>query len=117
MKKLLILVMAIFLLGGCAGFFGGDPTEDITKEPEFPYYAALRFFNGAWTSYNKVWTQLPEETKKEWVDKYHTKFLQASVFLDLWKYDPTNQEPSYGGIDWESLRESIENILIQLAIE
>jgi hypothetical protein len=63
MKKLGILMLIVFLFGGCATI-----DLDLREDPEIPYYTALRFFNGAWESYHKVWIQLPEETKTEWFE-------------------------------------------------
>jgi len=107
MKKLGILMLIVFLFGGCATI-----GLDLREDPEIPYYAALRFFNGAWESYHKVWIQLPEETKTEWANKYHTKFDTASDFLAIWALSPGEEKE-----DWKKLKETLENMLIQLAIK
>lgn len=114
MKKLLItLPLLLVLVVGCATL---TPTN-ITSDPELAYYVALRGFNGSWESYHKIWVQLDDVKKKEWVNKYHKTFDEASLFLDLWANDPTNPDPNYDGKTWKLVAEKIETLLIQLAIK
>ena len=114
MKKFSILLILGLFLFGCASMPGTTETNE--DQITVPYYVALRAFNGAWDSYHKVWLQLPEDQKKEWVEKYHKTFYDASIFLSMWASDPDNPDPTYDGDTWKMMKDKIEALMIQLAI-
>ena len=97
------------------GVLSGCGQLDINLNPhKTPYDRAISWYVGAWESYHKTWLALDEETKTQWVDQYHSKFLKVGKFLQAWAAsldDPTN--PTV----WEVLKTELEALLIKLAIE
>lgn len=105
--NILMCLIGVIALVGCA-------TVNVGPTPKTTFYDATVAFNTMWESYHKVWSALDEETKAEWVEKYHSKFDQAATFLDLWATsidDPTNPAR------WEVLENMLEDLLISLMIK
>ena len=119
MKRKLCLAFALlFVLSSCATL-NLRPTDEMngTEEgltPQDAYYYALRFYNGAWESYHKVWVALPEPTKTEWVKKYHTSFQRAGTYLMTWGNNVSNPNSQEG---WKAIKDELQALLIQLAIQ
>lgn len=117
-RKLCLALVLLFALSACATL-NLRATDEMTGTeegltPQEAYYYALRFYNGAWESYHKVWTALPEPTKTEWVKKYHVQFKTAGMYLQTWGNnvtDPTNKE------GWRVIKDELQTLLIQLAIK
>ena len=110
MKTKLNIFMCLMLMVALASCM----SINIKPTPKTTFYDAVTAFDDMWESYHKVWSALDEETKAEWVDKYHTKFDTASDFLDSWATainDPTNPAK------WDVIENMLEDLLISLMIK
>ena len=108
-RKFLFLPLILLLVVSCSGL-----NVNWNLNNKTPYDQAVSFFADAWESYHKVWLQLPEEKKAEWVETYHTKFQMTGEFLQVWASNPN--DPIQSTL-WDTLKDELELILIKTAME
>lgn len=116
-RNVVILLAVMCFLATACGTWNLSKDEMTGVEPSLTpqdaYYYALRFYNGAWESYHKVWVALPEAQKAEWVKKYHPKFKKAGDHLTLWSKSVTDPSSKEG---WKKLKDDIQSLMIELSI-
>jgi hypothetical protein len=111
MKKYLILpLLAIVLLVGCV------TVQERESSALRDCLEAQTAYVNAWETYHKFWQALPESDprKKEWVEKWHPKFLEAGRLLQIWAEEPDSYRKR---MDYEVLFAIIEDWLIRKIAE
>jgi len=115
-RGIIVLLLAAMLsfggIIGCAGLNLQSPITDVSNKNI--YAEALGNYLDLWDKYHKVWEALPEDTKAEWVEKYHPTFKQAGDFLIEWAKN--QDDPLSPGL-WNVIRDTLEGILIKAMVK
>jgi hypothetical protein len=91
MRYLLVCLVAVVFVTGCAGFVG----QNVPLTPESRYLTAVTIFNDNVELYEMAYQAADSKTKEKWKAEIDPVILSTSTALDVWNLtvnDPASEQ-------------------------